>query len=292
MLGPHRFTSLLAACAAFPLLASGLRWPDAPPCTRARRSGVLCWSCRHRADAGRSGALVAGGAGRVCAGDCLDGAAAQYLGLGGHAGFAGQLCGWRLLAKADSNYLGLFNTVQLMHTLALALALLAVGPRAHHKTNLAAPERSGGARLAQGFPVGDLGCGQQRHHITDHDDAGAGGLPGDGGLQLAQCADCACCVGRLALCTMATGWCRAGRTAVRPGCGRHRSHPNPPRKAGDQPACCGYPWLHRLCHVTCPLLGFDLCPRLKELKQRHLFCATRTKVPAEIAAVCEANTSL
>ena len=25
MLGPHRFTSLLAACAAFPLLASGLR---------------------------------------------------------------------------------------------------------------------------------------------------------------------------------------------------------------------------------------------------------------------------
>ncbi|OQB99236.1 MAG: hypothetical protein BWX79_03193 [Alphaproteobacteria bacterium ADurb.Bin100] len=30
--------------------------------------------------------------------------------------------------KADSNYLGLFNTVQLMHyTLALALALLAVG---------------------------------------------------------------------------------------------------------------------------------------------------------------------
>jgi len=29
------------------------------------------------------------------------------------------------------------------------------------------------------------------HHITDHDDAGAGqAFPGDGGLQLAQCADC------------------------------------------------------------------------------------------------------
>jgi TnpA family transposase len=37
------------------------------------------------------------------------------------------------------------------------------------------------------------------------------------------------------------------------------------------------------------LLGFDLCPRLKELKQRHLFVPRGTKVPAEIAAVCEAN---
>ncbi|WP_382228705.1 hypothetical protein, partial [Hydrogenophaga atypica] len=33
----------------------------------------------------------------------------------------------------------------------------------------------------------------------------------------------------------------------------------------------------------------DLCPRLKELKQRHLFVPRGTKVPAEIAAVCEAN---
>ncbi len=37
------------------------------------------------------------------------------------------------------------------------------------------------------------------------------------------------------------------------------------------------------------LLGFDLCPRLKELKQRHLFVPRGTKVPAEIAAACEAN---
>jgi hypothetical protein len=97
MLGPHRFTSLLAACAAFPLLASGLRWPDAPLATRGAAVGrfvLVVGGRRHRADAGRSGALVAGGAGCVCAGDCLDGgAAAQYLGLGGHAGFAGQLCG-------------------------------------------------------------------------------------------------------------------------------------------------------------------------------------------------------
>jgi TnpA family transposase len=37
------------------------------------------------------------------------------------------------------------------------------------------------------------------------------------------------------------------------------------------------------------LLGFDLCPRLKELKQRHLFLPRGMVVPAEIASVCEAN---
>jgi len=42
------------------------------------------------------------------------------------------------------------------------------------------------------------------------------------------------------------------------------------------------------------LLGFDLCPRLKELKQRHLFLPRGMAVPAEIAAVCDAtvNTEL
>jgi TnpA family transposase len=40
------------------------------------------------------------------------------------------------------------------------------------------------------------------------------------------------------------------------------------------------------------LLGFDLCPRLKELKQRHLFVPRGTKVPTEIAAVCEANVDI
>ena len=37
------------------------------------------------------------------------------------------------------------------------------------------------------------------------------------------------------------------------------------------------------------LLGFDLCPRLKELKQRHLFLPRGMAIPPEIAAVCEAN---
>ncbi len=37
------------------------------------------------------------------------------------------------------------------------------------------------------------------------------------------------------------------------------------------------------------LLGFDLCPRLKELKQRHLFVPRGMNIPVEIAAVCEAS---
>ena len=37
------------------------------------------------------------------------------------------------------------------------------------------------------------------------------------------------------------------------------------------------------------LLGFDLCPRLKELRQRHLFLPRGMAVPPEIAAVCEAT---
>ncbi|MBP7573734.1 MAG: Tn3 family transposase, partial [Rhodoferax sp.] len=40
------------------------------------------------------------------------------------------------------------------------------------------------------------------------------------------------------------------------------------------------------------LLGFDLCPRLKELKQRHLFVPRGTNVPPEIAGVCEANVDI
>jgi len=40
------------------------------------------------------------------------------------------------------------------------------------------------------------------------------------------------------------------------------------------------------------LLGFDLCPRLKELKQRHLFLPKGMVIPAEIAAVCEASVNI
>ena len=40
------------------------------------------------------------------------------------------------------------------------------------------------------------------------------------------------------------------------------------------------------------LLGFDLCPRLKELKQRHLFVPRETVIPPEISAVCEASVNI
>ena len=36
-------------------------------------------------------------------------------------------------------------------------------------------------------------------------------------------------------------------------------------------------------------LGFDLCPRLKELKQRHLFLPRGMSIPIEIAAVCRSD---
>jgi TnpA family transposase len=37
------------------------------------------------------------------------------------------------------------------------------------------------------------------------------------------------------------------------------------------------------------LLGFDLCPRLKDLKQRQLYVPRGMVIPREIAAVCVAN---
>ncbi len=37
------------------------------------------------------------------------------------------------------------------------------------------------------------------------------------------------------------------------------------------------------------LLGFDLCPRLKDLKQRQLYMPRGMEVPPELAAVCVAN---
>jgi len=39
-------------------------------------------------------------------------------------------------------------------------------------------------------------------------------------------------------------------------------------------------------------LGFDLCPRLKELKQRHLFLPRGMSVPPELAAVCKSDVNI
>jgi TnpA family transposase len=40
------------------------------------------------------------------------------------------------------------------------------------------------------------------------------------------------------------------------------------------------------------LLGFDLCPRLKALKDRHLFVPRGTEIPASIEAICTATVDL
>ena len=40
------------------------------------------------------------------------------------------------------------------------------------------------------------------------------------------------------------------------------------------------------------MLGFDLCPRLKELKQRHLFLPRGMPVPPELAAVCKSDVNI
>ena len=37
------------------------------------------------------------------------------------------------------------------------------------------------------------------------------------------------------------------------------------------------------------LLGFDLCPRLRDLRQRHLYLPRGMRIPAEIVGVCEAS---
>lgn len=62
-LGPHRFFSLLAACAALPLLAASLRWPDGHS---ARRPGA---AARFALLAGAIGVVLAAVAGVALWGD-------------------------------------------------------------------------------------------------------------------------------------------------------------------------------------------------------------------------------
>jgi hypothetical protein len=40
------------------------------------------------------------------------------------------------------------------------------------------------------------------------------------------------------------------------------------------------------------LLGFDLCPRLKALKDRHLFLPRGTPIPASVQEICRASVDL
>ena len=132
-LGPHRFTSLLAACAAFPLLALVLRWLDAPSATRLTAAGRF--------------ALIVGGVGVAATtlgmtlwGMVLPGASAvlitwtmlQRRKWSGLAGAAALLAGFGVAAmgQAADNYLGVFNNIQFLHySLAVALLLLANSTR-------------------------------------------------------------------------------------------------------------------------------------------------------------------
>lgn len=130
--GPHRFFSLLAACAAFPLLAAALRWPDAP------------LSCRATA-AGRFVVVVGGiGVGCTVAGLALwsqvvPGVSALLIlwtALWQRSALA--LTGALVLAasfavaanpKPDALYLALFNGTQALHyLLASGLVLLVLAP--------------------------------------------------------------------------------------------------------------------------------------------------------------------
>jgi hypothetical protein len=127
--GPHRFFSLLAACAAFPLLAAALRWPDAPLAQRGTAVGRFV--------------LVAGGVGvamtvsgvalwsQVVPGLSAVLIVATVVQRRSAMGIAGALLlvGSFVVAatgKPDTLYLDFFNSTQALHyLLAGGLALLA-----------------------------------------------------------------------------------------------------------------------------------------------------------------------
>jgi hypothetical protein len=124
-LGPHRFFSLLGACAALPLLAASLRWPDGASARRAAAAGrfavlaggigvllvavigLPAWS-----DAAAAGSALAIAASALQARRPLAIAASVAL----VAGFA---------ASAGGAVLAPFDAVQQLHILmALSLALM------------------------------------------------------------------------------------------------------------------------------------------------------------------------
>ncbi len=133
VLGPHRFASLLAACAAFPLLASALRWPDAPLATRPTATGrfVVVWGgigvALTLAGVGLWSQVVPGVSALVICWTVV-----QQRPAWGKLG-ALLLVGSFVVAatgRPDTLYLGLFNSTQALHyLLAAGLAALA-SPRA------------------------------------------------------------------------------------------------------------------------------------------------------------------
>lgn len=133
-LGPHRFTSLFAACTAFPLLALVLRWPEAPSAVRTTAavrfalivggvgialsiSGISLWS------------LLLSGASAIL----ITWTMIQRRNSLGLAGAAALLAGFAVAAagKAADGYLGVFNHTQFLHY-CLAVALFCLVHAAQH----------------------------------------------------------------------------------------------------------------------------------------------------------------
>jgi hypothetical protein len=131
LLGPHRFFSLVAAVAAFPLLASALRWPDAPSSLRTTAAGRFALVAASFGIVARLAGfslweqVVPGGAALLIAITMVQ--RREILGLLGATALLGSFA-VAAVGRAGEVYLGFFDATQLMHyTLALALALLMLG---------------------------------------------------------------------------------------------------------------------------------------------------------------------
>jgi hypothetical protein len=130
-LGPHRFMSLLAACVAFLLMLTALRWPEAPLAKRATAVGrfVVLVGGFGVAVSQWAPAVGAGGARGECHGYRLDHAGAPLSpGVLGSAALLGSFA-VAALAPNDTVLAGLFNKTQALHYL-LALAVVALGAAA------------------------------------------------------------------------------------------------------------------------------------------------------------------
>lgn len=132
LLGPHRFASMLSACAAFPLLAASLRWPDAPTARRTTAASrfVLVWGgvgvALHLVTGGLWSQVVPGVAALVIVWTALQ--QRSTASVAGAALLVGSFV-VAALGKPGALYLGLFNSTQALHYLLAAGLLLLCLPR-------------------------------------------------------------------------------------------------------------------------------------------------------------------
>ncbi len=132
LLGPHRFASMLSACAAFPLLAASLRWPDAPTARRTTAAGrfVLVWGgwgvALHLVTGGIWSQVVPGVAALLIVWTALQ--QRSLMAIAGAASLVGSFV-VAALGKPGDLYLGVFNSTQALHYLLAAGLLLLCLPR-------------------------------------------------------------------------------------------------------------------------------------------------------------------